>query len=201
MAEFLKGLVIDMNFSEETRRKIDGFAEEQSKYYLDAAEMTYMEKVRFKTEATKHKIDAKMARFKSRSEKAVEAQNDLTLYMSDYMGDLMSQGMSEQEAFEKAKVELEVSSGTDASAGLRDRYNEYYANLDIAAHEAIGLFYAAFVTLGLVLGALIAFLISGGRTQFTGGGWIDTLIGGGVGLLLGVGCAQLSHAIIAGRRK
>ena len=63
------------------------------------------------------------------------------------------------------------------------------------------MFYAAFVTLGLVLGALIAFIISGGRLAFTDGGWIDTLIGAGVGLLLGVGCAQLSHAIIVSKRK
>ena len=190
-----------MNFSQDIKQQIDEFAKEQSQNYLDAAEMTYIEKIRFKTDAAKQKLDAKMARFKSRSEQAVDAQNDLILYMSDYMNDLMSNGLSEQEAFEKAKEELAVSGGSDFSADLQERYRKYYENLDIGGYEAIGLFYGGFVTLGLVLGALIGFILSGGRQEFSGGGWIDVLIGAVVGVLLGVACGQLSHAIIVKRMR
>ena len=186
-----------MNFNQETQKKIDQFAKEQSQHYLDAAEMTYMEKLRNKTDTAKKKIGAKMARFKGSSEQAVDAQNDLILYMSDYISDLMSSGMTEQDAFEKAKAELSASSESGFSADLHDRYRQYYENFDPSGYEAIGLFYAGFVTLGMVIGALIAFILSGGRQEFLSGGWIDTLIGAGVGILLGVGCGQISHAIIA----
>ena len=38
-----------MSFNQETMRQIEQFAKEQSQHYLDAAEMTYMEKLRYKT--------------------------------------------------------------------------------------------------------------------------------------------------------
>lgn len=37
---------------------------------------------------------------------SIEAQNDMILYMSDYMKDLMEEGLSEQVAFEHAKIVL-----------------------------------------------------------------------------------------------
>ena len=76
---------------------------------------------------------------------SMEAQNDMILYMSDYMKDLMEEGLSEQEAFERAKEALKFRSETTVSNDLKKRFEEYYENLDIAHHEAIGLFYAAFM--------------------------------------------------------
>ena len=190
-----------MDFNQDTQQKIEQFAKEQSQRYLDAAEMTYMEKIRSKTDSAKRKIDAKMARFRVSSEQAEDARDDLILYMSDYMGDLMSSGLSEQEAFEKAKAELSASSESGNSADLHDRYRSYYEGMDPSGYEAVGLFYAGFSTLGLVLGAFIGFLVSGGRTEFLGGGWIDTLIGAVVGVLLGVAFAQIVHAVLARKGK
>ena len=189
-----------MSFSQDIEKEIDRFAKEQSLHYLDAAEMTYIEKLRQKADAAKRKAGSKMARFKSRSEQAVDAQNDMILYMSDFMSDLMSEGMTESEAFEKAKEELAVSSDSEFSTGLQDKYRQYYEGFDPAGYEAIGLFYAGFTTLGLVLGALTAYILSGGRQEFLSGGWIDTLIGAGVGVLIGAACGQISHAVIAKRK-
>lgn len=82
-----------MNFSEETKEKIKQFAKEQSKYYLEEVEMTYLEQLRQKTGQMKSKFLEKFAKLKSRSDISIEAENDMILYMSDYMKDLMESGL------------------------------------------------------------------------------------------------------------
>lgn len=74
-----------MNFSDEIMEKIKQFAKEQSQHYLEEAEMTYLEKLRRKTGQIKSKFMAKLAKLKSRTDISLEAQNDMILYMSDYM--------------------------------------------------------------------------------------------------------------------
>lgn len=59
-----------MSFSNETKQKISQFAKEQAQHYLKEAEMTYLEKLRAKTNQTKHKIGRKLARFKGSSDQA-----------------------------------------------------------------------------------------------------------------------------------
>jgi len=125
------------------------FAKEQSQYYLDEAEMTYLERLRRKTGQALNRIAAKLAKFKGRSAMAQEAQNDLILYMSDYMKDLMEKGLSEEEAFERAKEELAYRSESARSADLHERFARYYENRDPALEEAIGLFYAGFLFFGV----------------------------------------------------
>jgi hypothetical protein len=152
-----------MSFNSETQGKINQFAKEQSRHYLDAAQMTYMEKLRYKAGSAKRKAAAKLARFKNNSEQAVEAQNDMILYMSDYMSDLISKGMTEQDAFEKAKEELAASGDSDVRSDYAERLAQCIMNRDPAADEAIGLFYGGFVTAGLVVGALAGYIGGGGR--------------------------------------
>lgn len=190
-----------MSFSNEIKEKMFQFAKEQSQNYLDEAEMTYMEKLRRKTGQTKSKIIAKLAKLKSRSETSLEAQNDMILYMSDYMNDLIAEGFSEQEALERAKEELKFRSETTKSADLQERFAEYYENRDPADYEAVGLFYAGFMFFGLSIGALTGFLGSGGREMFLSGGWIDTLIGVAVGVIIGMGLGLISNAAIVLKKK
>ncbi|AEG59713.1 hypothetical protein [Desulforamulus ruminis] len=190
-----------MSFSHEVKERINRFAKEQSQYYLEEAEMTYMEKLRRKTGQTKSKIMARLAKFKNRSETSLEAQNDMILYMSDYMNDLIAEGCSEQEAFERAKEELKFRSETPKSFDLQERFAEYYENRDPADYEAIGLFYAGFMFFGLSIGALVGFLGSGGREMFLSGGWIDTLIGVIAGAIIGMGLGLISNAIIVLKKK
>ena len=170
-----------MNFSPKIKEKINQFAKEQSQQYLKEAE-------RRKTG-------------QSRSETTLEAQNDMIVYMSDYMHDLIAKGLSEQEAFERAREDLKFSSENEKSTDLQQRFREYYENFDPADQDAIGLFYAGFTVFGLSIGALVGFLSSGGREMFLSGGWIDTLIGVIVGAVIGSGFGLISNAIIVLKTK
>ena len=185
-----------MKFSPDINEKIKQFAKEQSQYYLEEAELTYFEKLRNKTGQMKNKLTEKLEKLKSHSNVSIEAQNDMILYMSDYMKDLMEKGFSEQEAFERAKEELKFQSETAKSAALQEKFAEYYNNLNPGDHEAIGLFYAGFMFFGVSIGAIIGYLGSGGREMFLSDGWIDTIIGGGCGGVVGIGLGLLSNAII-----
>lgn len=62
-----------MNFNQETRKKIEQFAKEQSQYYLQEAEMTYMEKLRQEIGRGKKKVMSALGKLKSRSEASLEA--------------------------------------------------------------------------------------------------------------------------------
>ena len=192
-----------MSFSKETERKIARFAREQSLHYLDEAEMTYLEKLREKAGRARGKFDRKIARFRSNSDQAREASSDLFLYMSDYMNDLISQGLSEQDAYEKASTELASGEGgeSDHHADFHGRIQHYYDNLAPEQYEMVGVFYGGLLFLGLAIGALIGFISGGALPGFHGEGWIYTLIGTGAGAVIGIGLGLLSHGIIVGTRK
>ncbi|MEK4496014.1 hypothetical protein [Ureibacillus sp. FSL W8-0352] len=88
-----------MNFSDEMKGKIKQFAKEQSQYYLEEAEMTYLEKLKYKTGQIRSRVTSKLSKLKSQSNMSMEAQNDMILYMKD----LIEEGLSEQEAFERRR--------------------------------------------------------------------------------------------------
>lgn len=187
---------MSLSISNETKQKINKFAEEQAQNYLENSEMTYFEKLRKKSSQTKSKVGAKLAKFKAHSEKGGEIKDDMALYMSDYIGDLIAQGMSEQEAFEKAKVEMTDAGKNEQNGDLNDKIAEYYKNKSPAAYEAEGLLFGGFATIGLVVGGLIGYIAGGGRVEFLDGGWIDMLVGVGCGIILGAGIAMIANAII-----
>lgn len=191
----------NMSFSREIQERINRFTKEQSQNYLQDAEMTYIEKLRKKSGQTKRKIDKQLSKFKGRSDQGREAQDDMIIYMSDYMNDLMSQGLTEQEAFNKASEELQFASNSEQSEDLNERFQQYYENRDPADYEAIGLFYGGFLFLGLGIGGLTGFLTGGGYEAFFDKGWIDTAIGAGVGIIIGIGLGQITNAIIALKKK
>lgn len=185
-----------MTINQDTQQKINKFAKEQSTLYLNDAEMTYMEKLRRKAGKNRDKLGQRLSRFKNTSIKSREVQDDMILYMIDYINDLVASGMTEQEAFEKASAELTFSSQTDQSDKLQEQFAQYYATIDPADYEIIGLFYAGFVLLGLSLGALIGFLGGGGVGEFMNAGWIYTLVGVGVGILVGTSFGLLANALL-----
>ncbi|MBO0470277.1 hypothetical protein JZO66_06950 [Enterococcus sp. DIV0242_7C1] len=190
-----------MTINHEIQQKIKQFAKEQSTLYLDDAEMTYMEKLRRKAGKSREKIGTKISRFKNTSDKSREMQDDMILYMNDYISDLIANGMSEEEAFEKASDALRFSSQTDQSDELQERFAQYYAAIDPADHEIIGLFYGGFAVLGLTIGALVGFLASGGVPEFMHTGWIYTLIGILAGVLIGTGFGLIANAILTPKSK
>ena len=187
-----------MSLTNETKNKINKFAQEQTQNYLETSEMTYIEQLRKKSSRTKDRIGAKIAKFKARSEKSEEVRDDMILYMSDYINDLISQGMSEQEAFDKAKSEMAEVSKAEAGRhmDLNDRIEEYYKKKSPEAYETEGLMFGGFSTVGVVLGGLIGYITGGGRVEFLSGGWIDMLIGIGCGAVLGTGIAMIINAVI-----
>ena len=186
-----------MKFSHEITQKINSFAKEQSQFYLEEAQMTYLEKLRKEARETKRNLGAELSRFKVRSTQSVDAQNDMIIYMSDYIADLMNRGMSEKDAFEKAKTELTASGDSEFLSNLNEKLQHFYGNQHPAIYEAIGLFYGGSVIVGMVLGGLISYVLSGGWREFINGGWIDVSIGVGVGILFGVGVGVFCHAFIA----
>lgn len=190
-----------MSYSEETQKRIKQFAKEQAPRYLETAEMTYMEQLQVKARQMKHKIGRKLARFRSTSDQVVDAQNDMILYMSDYLNDLMAQGLSEQEAFEKAKQQLLASSDSDRNADLHERLRKYYEDADPAAMEAIGLVYGGMLFLGIAIGGLTGLLIGGGIPSFLAYGWIYTLVGIAVGAFIGLGIGLLGNALIVAKMR
>ncbi len=182
-----------MDITKETQNKVKRFARMQSQYYLEDAEMTYLEKMRKKQGQVKKRIIEQLAKFKSQSNTAIEAENDMISYMNDYIADLMADGLTEEEAFAKAKEELVFRGDTDKSHDLKVRFMEYYRNKDLADREAINLLYSGFIFLGLVGGALGGFL--------HGKGWVNIAIGSGIGLFIGLGLGFIVHAILVLKRK
>ena len=69
---------------------------------------------------------------------------------------------------------------------------EWIEDWQSGAMMATGLFYAAFLVLGITAGASLGYLL-GGHT------WLNALIGLGVGVFTGIGFGLLSAAIIAAR--
>ena len=173
------------------------FAKEQSRYYLDAAQMTYKEKLQAKASKTKSKAARKLARFKGSSDQANEAHSDMLLYMNDYMNDLVANGMSESEALEKAKADLTVSHEQEIANDYNWQYERLYEQNAAAYYETVGLFYPGFLFIGIAIGGLTGYFLGGGQHGFLQGGWIDTLVGLAAGVLLGLGAALISHALFS----
>ena len=101
----------------------------------------------------------------------------------------------------KARDKLAASGDSDFQADLHERFRQYYENRDPADYEAVGLFYGGFLFLGVAIGSLIGFLSSGGVPAFMQNGWIYTLVGTGVGAIIGIGLGEISHALISIKRK
>ena len=192
-----------MSLSNDTKQKINKFAEEQTQNYLESSEMTYIEQLRKKSARTKDNIGAKMAKFKAHSKKGEEVRDDMVLYMSDYINDLISQGISEHEAFEKAKGEMAAAGKSESGQNmdLNDKIREYYTKKSPEAYETEGLLYGGFSIIGIITGGLIGYIMGGGRFEFLSGGWIDMLIGIGCGAVLGTGVAMIVNAIMTSVKK
>ena len=190
-----------MKLHENTQQEIKKFAAKEAYHHIDRAEMTYMERLKAKAHNKKRKFTEKAARFKRTSEIAEEARNDLHIYMTDFILDLMEQGATEEEALETAKRELCSEETSEYATALRDQIIKSIENRDIETQEVIGLLYGSFTMLGLLVGAVAGFFTSGGRTVFLEGGWIDTLIGLSIGLMVGICIGMFGNAILITRSK
>jgi len=204
-----------MTISDETGKRVAEFAQEQSRHYLDRTQMTYWEKAQAKVDKTKRKAEAKAAKFKMRSAQAQDAQDDLAGYMTDFIEDLVAQGMAEEEAYARACTEFAHDSKTSAADDLYEHYAEkYYDQFSDQFSEnynpvgfmggwgteagngfmgsAAGLYYSGCSIVGIILGALIGTVL--GFVFFPGLCGVGSIVGFLAGAVGGVGVAMLLHA-------
>lgn len=187
-----------MAISAETRQKMEGFAREQAAYYLEDAEISYLEKLRKKGAKTREKMRAKLDRFHGHTVQSGEAQADLLLLMTDSISDLLAQGMTEEEAFEQSKQRLAADCENTKALSMKDRYLAYIAEKPLWLEEAVGLYYAALLLLGAVLGAIAGFFL--GYYLFDAPLYIPIAASAGALSLIGLCAAMLIHASLLRRR-
>ena len=182
-----------MSFSDETQRQIEKFAKEQSAYYLESAEMSILDRLKYKSRSVRSKTEEKIKKITGDTSVKKEASDDMYLFMSDYISDLTEKGMDESEAFEKAKSELAFSAAPSQTERLQKKYEDYYENIDPAYAEAVGLYYGA----GVIIGAACGFIagIAAGpliykNISFAAAAAAGTLFG----VMLGIGFGMLKNA-------
>jgi len=78
-----------MELSKETMDNIQKFAKEQANKNLSNAELSVFERVAKKGDIAKSKVMKNISKLKVTSDQVKDATNDLTLYMNDYVADLM----------------------------------------------------------------------------------------------------------------
>lgn len=166
----------------------------QNKYeqqYLQAKYEKQRDKFERKLNKYRHKISIKPSN--------TDFAEEIKTYLQDGLIDLMNEGYSEEEAL---KITMEKFDEADLKENFDEFVNafegfgmeNYYEITDWYTKngETIGLFYAAFLFLGMGLGALSGYLF--GHT------WLNTLIGFGAGLFIGLSLGLLSHGLLTLKR-
>ncbi len=118
-------------------------------------------------------------------------KEEIKTYLADSIIDLMNEGLTESEALEKTISQFDEAELMPGMEDFMKEFDDFGIKMDAewyAKHEAIGMFYGAFVVLGLAFGAFGGYLA---------GGLINILVGTTLGLFTGVGLGLLSQCIIA----
>ncbi len=171
--------------------------------YTDKDDMTYKEHLQAKYEQKREKLQRKVRKYKHKFSLKPSRRSDfaeeIRTYLKDGLADLMLEGYSEEEAlritmekFDEAELKASFEEFAKEFEGFGMQEYMHDAEWYAKNGESIGLFYAAFLVLGLTFGALAGYLI--------GHQWYTAVIGLFAGLFVGVGCGLLSNAIIARRR-
>ena len=95
-----------MELSKETMESIQKFAKEQASKNLSNAELSVFERVAKKGDIAKSKVMKNISKLKVTSDQAKDATNDLTLYMSDYIADLMRRRIHRGASIKNSKREF-----------------------------------------------------------------------------------------------
>lgn len=197
------------NLSRETAKELDRLVERVArKSGYSGGEETYKEhlqrKLEQKLDKAKRTLDHYRHKFSLRSTNQ-DFADEIKTYLSDGIADLMAEGMSEAEALRVTKEKFDEAELAGSFDEFMNEFDDFgleqwqkQNQLWYMRHgESVGLFYAGFMMLGMVFGALIGFLTSGGVPAFLPqGGWVYTIIGLAVGLFTGLGLGMLSNAII-----
>jgi len=202
------------NISLKVEKELDRLVERVArKAGYSAGEETYKEHLKNKFEElkTQWKQEGKKYRHKFglKSSQNPDFAEEIKTYLKDGILDLMVAGYSEEEAlkmtvekFDEAELQENFSDFMKEfeDFGMEEyemEVKQWYAKNG----EVIGLFYGAFTTLGMTIGAFIGFVTGGGVSGFLETGWIQTLIGLFMGIMFGSGLGLVSHAFIVIKRK
>lgn len=187
----------DKKLSPDTVKKIDELVKRVAKKsgYSGSGELTYQEHLQMKLESVQRKMNQKFQKQRRKfglAPKDNDFAEEIKTYLTDGISDLVSQGHSEKEAlqitldkFDEAELKPNFDDFLQEfeSFGMEQQMEWYAKN-----GEAVGMFYAAFVMLGLTLGAFFGYL--------SGYSLISTGIGLAVGLGTGISLGLLSHAFL-----
>jgi hypothetical protein len=193
---------MDMNenmLSRETMQKIDQLVERVARKagYSGQEEMTYKEYLQARFEQELEKLAQNYRNFRrklSLKPRRKDFAEEIKTYLCDGLVDLMKEGYSEEEALKitiEKFDEAELNSSFEKFMREFDGFGVKEMQLEkwyTENGEAIGLFYAASLVLGITLGAFFGY--TGGYTL------LSTGIGLAVGCGVGIGLGLLSHGII-----
>ncbi|MEQ7050943.1 hypothetical protein ABN764_09815 [Paenibacillaceae sp. P-4] len=183
-----------MTMSKDTEHKMKQFIKQNTQLNMAGSdELTYFEKLVQKANATLGEAKKQAAKFKWTSQKNREAQEDLMGYMSDYIQDLVAEeGISEADAFERAKAAFSVENPDNPLLHSEAKWLHYG---EPAVAEAIGLYYGAFMFIGLALGALVGVILQ--MVVLKEGIGLLFFIVTGIGLMLGLALGMMKNAQIS----
>jgi len=196
----------DKQLSRETRRELDRLVERVARNAGYAnGEITYKEHLQAKFERQMEQAQQKIRKYRHKFSLKPSNQDfaeEIKGYLSDGVAELMAEGVSEADAL---RITMEKFDEAEQGGRTFDDFMRAFDSFGLEEHimrqqywytehgEAVGLFYAAFMMLGITVGALAGWL-SGQNLISTG---VGVLVGIGIGVALGL----LSHAIFVAKRK
>lgn len=191
----------DYGLSRDTMQKIESLVKRVARKsgYSDRVDLTYKEHLQAKFDQNRDKLSKKVQKYRhklSLKPNNTDFAEEIRTYLRDGLVDLMKEGYPEEQALKMTMDKFDEAELNHSFDEFVQAFNGF--GLDEYGHstqwymengEAVGLFYAAFLILGLTLGAFLGYL-AGHTLTATG---IGLAVGGGVGIGLGL----LSNAIIA----
>jgi len=196
------------NLSQKAEQELDRLVERVARKsgYSGGGE-TYREHLQRKFDQKMEKAKAKIDKYKYKlgfKPSDRDFADEIRTYLRDGVAELMAQGKPEDEALRLTMEKFDVAELKSSFDDFMDEFNDFGVEEWKMSQqwyrengESVGLFYAAFVLIGLVLGPLVGFLCGGGVAGFAPDrGWIYTLIGLGVGIIGGAALGLLSQAVI-----
>ncbi len=195
---------MDSKLSRETLSQVDKMVERVGRKagYTGRENMSYKEILQDKIERSKSKLDAKVKKYKRKlsvNPSDRDFAEEIRVYLIDSIKALMDEGYSEEDAVRVSREKFDETEGISSFEEYFDAWEKFGLDRNgtmewyIEQGETIGLFMAAFVVLGLTLGAFVSFL--------AGAVWQTILICTCAGLLLGVGGGLLAMAILSYKKR
>ncbi len=199
----------EKKLSSETMRAIDELVKRVARKsgYRDTNSSSYKEHLQSHLqnhfERGSHKFNQKMERFQKHFDdgrpSGMDFAEEIKSYICDGIIDLMSEGHSEEEALKMTMEKFDEAESANNFEGFSRVFNDFglrdqafMAKWYAKNGEKIGLFYAAFLILGVSIGGLVGFVA--GKTL------LNTIVGLVAGAGIGIGAGLLSHAKIVARR-